>query len=68
MVLTPDGDMYDEMRDSWRTAQIMTGRPHYPDRPTDVVRELLRHITDGRLEEEKISAAESLTPVEAPAS
>ena len=76
VVLTPDGDMYDEMRDSWRTAQIMTGRQRYPDGPTDVVafaepmedRELLRHITYGRLEGERISAAESFTPIAAPVS
>ena len=37
VVLTPDGDMYGEMRDSWRTAQIMTGRQRYPDGPTDFV-------------------------------
>ena len=30
-------------------------------------RELLRHIIDGRLEGERISAAESITPVAAPA-
>ena len=37
VVLTLDGDLYDEMLDSWRTAQIMTGRQRYPDGPTDVV-------------------------------
>ena len=65
-----------EMRDSWRTAQIMTGRWRYSDRPTDAVafaepiedRELLRHITNGRLERERISAAESLTSFAALAS
>ena len=76
VVLSPDGDVYDEMRDSWRAAQIMTGRQRCTNGPTDVVaiaepmenRELIRHITDGRLEGERITAAESLTPAAAPAS
>ena len=56
--------------------QVMTDRQRYPDVPTDVVAfaelmedgELLRHITDGRLEEERISATEPITSAEAPAS
>ena len=37
VVLTPDGDMYEEMRDTWLTAQIMTGRRHFTIGPANVV-------------------------------
>ena len=33
VVLTPDGDMYDKMRDSWRAAQIMTVGSAVPTDP-----------------------------------
>ena len=33
VVLTPDGDMYEEMRETWRSAQIVTGRRRFPNRP-----------------------------------
>ena len=70
VVLTPDGDMYEEVRETWRSAQIMTGRRRFPEGPANVVpftdpmedTEMIRHITEGRLEGERICAAESLTP------
>ena len=71
VVLTPDGDMHDEMRNSWCTAQTMTGRRRYPGEPTNVVafadpmedKEMLPHITEGRFEGERISA-KFLTPLQ----
>ena len=35
VVLTPDGHMYEEMRDTWHTAQVMTGRRHFPIGPAN---------------------------------
>ena len=37
VVLTPDEDMYEEMRDTWLPAQIMTGRRYFPIGPANVV-------------------------------
>ena len=37
VVLTPDGDMYEEMPDTWLAAQVMTGRRHFPIEPANVV-------------------------------
>ena len=76
VVLTPDGDTYEEMRDTWLAPQVMTGRLHFPIGPANVVAftdpledtEMLRHITEGRLEGETTSAAESPTVSAAPAS
>ena len=68
VVLTPDGDTYEEMGDTWLTAQVMAGRRHIPIGPANVVAftlledaEMLQHITEGRLDGKRISAAESLT-------
>ena len=76
VVLTPDGDMYEEMRETCRNAQIVTGRRRVPNGPANVVAfgepmedaEMLRHITEGRLEGERIYAAESLTSGAGPTS
>ena len=76
VVLTPDGDMYEETQDTWLTAQIMTGRRYFPLGPANVVAfadpledaEMRRHITEGRSEEDRISAAESHTVTAGPGS
>ena len=65
VVLTLDGDMYEEMRDTWLTAQSMTGRRHFPIGPANVMAvadpledaEIHQHITERRLERDRISAA-----------
>ena len=61
VVLTPDGDMHEEMRDTWLTAPVMTGRRHFPIGHANVVAftdpledaEMLQHVTEGRLEGKK---------------
>ena len=66
VVLTPEGDMYEEMRDTWLIAQVMTGRRHFSMGPANVVAfkdpledaEMRHHTTEGRLEGNFISAAE----------
>ena len=76
VVLTPEGDMYEEMRDTWLTAQVMTGRRHFSMGPANVVAftdsledaEMRHHTTEGRLEADRISAAESLTVTAGPGS
>ena len=70
----PDGDIYEAMRDTWLTSQIMTGRRHFPIGPANVVAsadppedaEMRQHIIEGRLEGDRISAAESLTVTAGP--
>ena len=65
-VLAPDGDIYEEMRETWRSAQIMTDRRRFPDGPAKVVAsgdpvedtEMIRHIAEERLEGERICAAD----------
>ena len=50
--------MYEEMRDTWLAAQVMTGRRHFPVRPANVGAftdpledvEMRQHITEGRFE------------------
>ena len=59
-VLTSDGDLDDETRETWQTAQIMTGRDHYPNGEPNIVavedvlddEEMVRFFNNGRLEGE----------------
>ena len=75
-MLTPDGDMHEEMRDMWLPVQVVTGRRYFPIGPANVVAftdplvhaEMRQHITMGRLEGNGISAAESFTVTAGPGS
>ena len=58
LMLTSDGDMYEEMRETWRSAQIVTDRRRFPNGAVNVVAfaepmedtEMIRHIIEGRLD------------------
>ena len=57
-MLTRDGDMHEEIRDTWLAAHVVTDRRHFPIGPANVVAltdpredtEMLQHITEGRFE------------------
>ena len=76
VVLTPDGDMYDERLRDHATVMIMTGRLNYPDGVINVVAfeaalenaDLADYITQGRLEAERIVKAEGLVSPPLPVS
>ena len=76
VVLTPDGDMYDERLRDYATVMIMTGRLNYPDGVINVVAfeaalenaDLADYITQGRLEAERIVKAEGLVSPPLPVS
>ena len=76
VVLTPDGDMYEEVQETWCSVQIVTGRRRFPNRPVNVVvfaetmedTEMILHTTEGRVEGVRICATESLTTGAGPTS